>query len=326
MKRSTIKSAYTKIRANGEFRQKTISLLKKNNSAESIAEQPIRRKFPIIAVTLSIVLIFTIGLTVLFRSNIWAPHNAGVVTTSGGGVTLPKINPPSSNNAATSMIGLIVYKNKVYTDSRTYIDINSIKNFQGIKLGVAKGNIDEWSKKNEYSADFASNFSGDIYTVKGYDPNFRIMGIHTNPDGEKYVEIFEQLNGITIVSGKDVFGKLKMQGNTLSMIYAQSNDGLTPICPVNDDILINEFLDELDDSSPCLIEMIHGHIYGDWNKRDAKRNIIIKLKDGCNVGFTLVKGGYVLYGYCDAAFKISDSVFDELWNKLDISKDPSVKN
>lgn len=90
-------------------------------------------------------------------------------------ISIPKIELPSDGGVA-KMIPLIVYKRRVYTMSSTTIEPEDGKKLLGEKLGTTKGNIDEWSKQDEYSKEFASTVGiQDVYTVKGYDKNFRIM-------------------------------------------------------------------------------------------------------------------------------------------------------
>lgn len=83
--------------------------------------------------------------------------------------------------------------------SSTTIDPEDGKKLLGEKLGTTKGNIDEWSKQEEYSKEFASTVGiQDVYTVKGYDKDFRIMTYLENDDGTSYPQFYDCLNGITV--------------------------------------------------------------------------------------------------------------------------------
>jgi hypothetical protein len=312
MNKASIQSAYLKIQASDEFKQKTISLLNRKTKKQS--SHRIRWAVSIAASFVVIVSLVTV-FSLLKSGDVFSPQST---------VTIPKISPPQYNPLA-SMIGFVVYNDKMYTQAGTKIDIDSANKLLGDKLGTAKGNIDEWSKASEIKKNFASSFCGDIYSVKGYDSSFRIIGISTNSDsGDKWAEIFECTKGITITSGKDVFGKLKMQGNALSMTYVQESDHKTPIYSINDNKLMNTFIDALNNTTPYLFES--NHIPNlDWNNPADFRHIRIKLKDGCDVKLTLTKGEYILYGNCDAVFKMNSSKFHELWDKLDYTKDISVK-
>lgn len=311
MNKATIKSAYLKIKASDEFKQKTVALLQGNiHKRNSSRIRPIAA----IAASLVVVIAFVAVFTVFQHENILAPHST---------LTIPKISLQKGNTQMTFMIGLVVYNGRIYTQTGTNIDIGNAKKLLGDKLGTAKGNIDEWSKQGDYTVELASNFIGDVYTVKGYDSSFRIIGISKNPNsGEESAEFFECYNGITVSSGKDVLGKLKIQGNASSLTYVQWYDGETPIYSVSNETLMNEFIDALNGTTPYLPDHIPGL---DWNNSADFRKVKIKLKDGCDVQFTLTIGGYIFYGNNNLTFKMNGSVFNELWDKLDYSKDPSTK-
>ncbi|WP_343769263.1 hypothetical protein [Clostridium malenominatum] len=111
---------------------------------------------------------------------------------------------------------MIVYKGRVYTMSSTTIDSEDGKKLLGEKLGTTKGNIDQRSKQEEYSKEFASTLGiQDVYTVKGYDKDFRIMTYLENDDGTSYPQFYDCLNGITVKNGADIFGKLNIKGNII---------------------------------------------------------------------------------------------------------------
>lgn len=73
------------------------------------------------------------------------------------------------------VIGLIVYNGKIYTQTNSLIKPAAAKALLGEKLGVTKGNIDEWSSQKAYAEELASTIShANIYSVMGYDRDFRI--------------------------------------------------------------------------------------------------------------------------------------------------------
>jgi len=117
------------------------------------------------------------------------------------------------------MIGLIVYQGKVYTQTGTKINPENAEDFIDQKLGTTKGNIDEWSRQSAYAIEFASAIGKcTVYSVKGYDKNFRIM-TYEKISGIAYAEFFECFNGITVKSGADVFNNLKMKKNIKTAKY-----------------------------------------------------------------------------------------------------------
>ncbi|MDF2556239.1 MAG: hypothetical protein K0R71_67 [Bacillales bacterium] len=145
--------------------------------------------------------------------------------TKNGGVKIPAIKLPKDLSNA-KMIGLIVYNGKVYKEARTEIDEENAKVILGDKLGITKGSLNEWSNQDAYTEEFASSIGiKSVFSVKGYDKDFRIM-TYEEQDGKPYAEFFENLNGITLNSGEDVFGKLKMAGNVTKAKYRTFNVGI----------------------------------------------------------------------------------------------------
>ncbi|MDM5328503.1 hypothetical protein [Neobacillus sp. CF12] len=153
------------------------------------------------------------------------------------------------------MIGLIVFNGKIYTQTRTEIGAENAKAIIGEKLGTTKGTIDEWSKQEAYDEEFASTIGiADVFSAKGYDSNFRIM-TYGERDGEPYAEFYENLNGITINSGKDVFGKLKTVGNVSSAEYRTFSDwdkSVENYHLIADMKILNDFVKELNKTKPFL--------------------------------------------------------------------------
>lgn len=90
-------------------------------------------------------------------------------------VTIPKIELTNNSNAEADMIGLVVYKGNIYTQMGTSITPEIAESLLGDKLGRTKGNIDEWSTQTDYTELASSIGVTDIYLVKGYDSDFRIM-------------------------------------------------------------------------------------------------------------------------------------------------------
>lgn len=320
MSETVIKSAYAKVKATDEFKHRTVELLQKKNHRQKKGE---RKRVVLVTASIAIFIGVIAAYSIFQKTAKPILPASSPNANTGGSITIPKIDPPKSNNPMASMIGIVVYQGKVYAAAGTQISLDNAKKVMGNKLGTAKGNLDEWSKKDDYS-ELASVVPGDVYSVKGYDSNFRIMIVRKSLDGTESAGFLECLNGITVSSGKDVFGKLNMKGNAVSLTYVQWCDGQTPIYPVDDESLMNRLIDALDDTTPRTYDQ--GRIQGvDLDVHDSAnaRYIVIALKDGSNVRLKLVKGGYVCYG--TTVFKMTDNVFDELWDKLDCSKDPSTE-
>ena len=99
-----------------------------------------------------------------------AENQANTDTGAADGVYVPAIElPESSEDAFADMLGLVVCQGHIYTQAEDYLgeDAQKIETLVGEHLGTAKGNIDEWSSRDEYATELASNISGEVYSVKG---------------------------------------------------------------------------------------------------------------------------------------------------------------
>lgn len=274
-----------------------------------------------IAVAASLLILF--GSYDYIRENMeqTSPNNNSLVVTEAGGLQVPAIELPE-NTSNADMIGLIVYNGKVYTQTATEIDAESAKDLLGEKLGTTKGNIDEWSKQDEYAVEFASTIGEvDVYAAKGYDKDFRIM-TYDEYEGIVYSEFYECLNGITVHDGGDVFGKLKMTGNVVSAQYQNYNDwnnSANQFYPIEDMDFLNTFVEELNHAIPHSRQSIEEEI-GDFRNDDEYRRMIIQLSDGSKISLVIIKDGYVYYGFTSVYFKIDSEVFTELWEALKTNK------
>lgn len=240
-----------------------------------------------------------------------------LVVNKDGSVEIPAIQIPQDTSSA-SMIGLIVYNGKIYTQTRTEIDEEASKEIIGEKLGTTKGTIDEWSKEEAYDEEFASTVGiADVYSVKGYDKDFRIMA-YEEQDGKIYTEFYENLNGVTIDNGKDVFGKLNIEGNLSSAQYRTFSDWDNDIdnyLPITDMEILNTFVLELNKTKPIPRGQNSDPISNSRTDEEF-RELSLKLNDGTTVRLTLLKEGVIYYGFMGVYFKMDETVFSEVWSQL----------
>jgi hypothetical protein len=246
-------------------------------------------------------------------------NNNTAIVSKEGGLKIPSlILPDTSENASMDMIGLIVYNGKVYTQTATEMDTKSAESMLGEKLGKTKGTIDEWSKQDEYAIEFASTIGvEDVYSVKGYDKDFRIMTFSVY-EGEIHSEYYESFNGMTIYSGEDIFGKLKISGNVVSAQYQTYSDwdkSVERFYPMEDKHLLNSFVAELNHTIPYSYDSVE-KMLGDFRNDEEYRHMIIQLNDGSKITLVVLKDGYVRYGNTDVYFKMEGSVFEEVWRAL----------
>lgn len=241
-------------------------------------------------------------------------------STAPGSVYLPKIKLPEENGATMSMVGLVVYKGKIYTQTMTRIAPEQAASLRGEKLGRSKGGIDEWSSQSEFANEFASTIGEiDIYSVKGYDEGFRLMA-YREQDGQIHAELYENLNGRTIASGADLFDLLRLKGRIASaesLPFDAWNNGIDERLPLPDMKTVDEFANALDSAKPLERKPLwEAGIY------DNSEQAIVRLhlEDGTEVELRLFEQGYVSYGYTDVLFQVDAPVFERLWNELQALK------
>jgi hypothetical protein len=239
-------------------------------------------------------------------------------------VQVPVIKLPN-NSEVKNLSGytdLIVYDGKVYTQSTTTIDSGSAKQLLGVKLGTTKGTIYKGSIQDAYSQELASTISGeDVYTVKGYDEDFRIM-TYTKSGKNVKTRFFEKLNGITIKDGADIFGKLKLTGNIMSSEYRLAkdwNNNVDAYHLIDNNRVVNNFVKELMHATPFLRENIEGDIDAAYNNAEF-RELSIHLKDGFWVRLIIMQNGYIHYGLeREVYFRMDEKFFNQMWSELNPS-------
>lgn len=234
-------------------------------------------------------------------------------------VEIPAIEIPEDDPYALT-VSLIVYDNRIYTRAETEIGPEDGKKLLGEKLGTTKDSIDEWSGSEAYEQEFASTIGvADVYAVKGYDTNFRLMTYQLE-DGKYQAYFYENLNGITVVNGEDVFGKLKMAGNTESAEYRLFSDwdyDHDNYHALNDPDALHTFLQSLNEAKPYS-RMNNPEPMNEQTRNDKEfRELVIHLKDGSMVRLILIKGGYVYYGFLDVYFQMNEDEFTAFWKLLE---------
>ena len=244
--------------------------------------------------------------------------NPPAQTVADGAVFIPKIKLTKNTNDVMKMIGLIVYQGRIYTQTSSSISPEAAKSMLGDKIGRTKGTIDEWSSQQDYAKELASSIGEqDVYTVKGYDQDFRIM-TYRIAKGQVSAEFYECLNGIQVSSGADVFQKLKIMGNVESASwesYASWNGGNKVVQPVPVNTTVQEFLKALYTVKPIETQkLLDQGIYE--QRENSSKFVYLKLKDQSEVRLDLHQGGYVRYTPADVFFKLDDKTFAAMWESL----------
>lgn len=241
-------------------------------------------------------------------------------------LVIPSVELPNSSmedSVMADMIGLVVYNGGIYTQAEDYYgdDATAVDALIGDYLGYASGTIDEWSKKEEYDKNFASTVSGKVYTVKGYDTDFRIC-IRAEVEDENgnptlWIQFLTRLNGITLDTGADLFeNRLHMQGNVKSIQWQSHADW----------DLGGKNLRDLNIDSACwedfLNQMNHGKFVYAWTDdmdqsiydTSNQVHLILTMEDNTIVRLRLIEGGYVGYDALGWYFvQIPGETFDAVY-------------
>lgn len=208
---------------------------------------------------------------------------------SADGVFIPAIElPEPMDGVAMDMIACVVYDGAVYTQGEWLDDASALL---GEYLGHATGSIDEWSDESDY-VEFAGTMSGELYTVVGYDPDFRICCLFD--DGSAM--LLERLNGITLDTGADLFDqRLHLPEHWETVTYLTHEDWNSSGYDFRQlglpEDTISGFLDEL-----CAGEFVYT-----WETNrsiydsDVQGHLYFSMSDGTTVELRLIEGGYVGY-------------------------------
>jgi len=279
-------------------------------------------KWGAIAASLVLILLTTLNSGRIY--NFLKGRDINIENNKNYGVYIPPIQLPESSvsdeGESGIMLGLIVYKGKVYIQDDLYngeaaIAVNRLT---GEDLGYAYGHIDGWSNQDEFSKEFASTVVGEVYSVNGYSTDFRLCvkaDYFIGGELTECVAFFQNLNGISLNTGTDLFGdKLRISDNWNDVKY-QKDDNWNSLDPyIYNDLSgitkndINSFLNELFCSK--FVDISRTDQY-----RSAPRHLIFYMNDGTRVELRLFEGGYVGYQPLDwECVKMPGKIFDLLFN------------
>ncbi|MDR1002540.1 MAG: hypothetical protein LBL82_04630 [Oscillospiraceae bacterium] len=243
--------------------------------------------------------------------NLTAPES------DGKGVTVPAIEiQKPEEGVRASMIALFVYQGKVYTYINSVSEPADAENsLIGEHLGTAAGNLNEWSEDEDYTADFSASVSGEVHTLNGYDPSYKLC-VAVPSEGGVTVDIYANLNGITLVKGEDLYGESRenLKGNYIDAAYLthdkwdSGSTDMTPLEDSEDFENLSAFIDELYSSPFVTYEEI-------YESEPNQLHIYLTMNNGTTLGLRLYEGGYVgfdqMLGY--AFVKMDSPVFDAVF-------------
>lgn len=208
--------------------------------------------------------------------------------------------PENTSGIAVDMIGCLVYKGKVYTQSADFYqyDAATAQQLVGEYVGEAKDILhclDYGLSKENWNVEFASTYSGPVYKVKGYSEEFRLC-IYVNNGQEEWLQILDNYDGIGLNTGSDLFEeRLHITGNVESVTYRthgeweEPNSG-KPFTGVTEEDM-NGFFRELCSSPFVRIDPESNP--GFYERAETQGHLYLHMKDGTVVELRLLDGGYV---------------------------------
>ena len=208
--------------------------------------------------------------------------------------------PENTSGVAVDMIGCLVYKGKVYTQSADFYRYDSeiAQQLVGEYVGEAKGILDcldYGDSQEDWATEFASTYSGPVYKVNGYSEDFRLC-IYVNTEQEQWLQILDNYDGIGLNTGADLFEKrLHIPGHVERITYQTHDDwekqnSEKPLTGVPEEVM-NEFFRELC-SSP-FVRIDPESDPGFYESAETQGHLYLHMKDGTVVELRLIDGGYV---------------------------------
>ncbi|MDL2218063.1 hypothetical protein LJC27_05335 [Christensenellaceae bacterium OttesenSCG-928-M15] len=255
-----------------------------------------------------------------------APAALDEVPNAGHALLVPAIELPEDGDEEIqmSMIALIVYKGHVYTQTSWYDgeEGERVERLVAERLGYAKGGINEWSKQGDYAVEFASTVVGDVYALEGYSPAFRICikGYDEDENGNKTpnVQFFENLNGIGITTGRDLFGDRLGMLEKWEYIEYQEHSNWDNGAP---DYVFHRLQSVSGEEIDAFMEALYAgefeYVYEsdpDFYFNSRQTHLFIHMDDDTVVELRLFEGGYVGYQHMGWYFvKMPGEAFDLLF-------------
>ena len=133
------------------------------------------------------------------------------------GVYIPPEPMPEAPEPGVSadMTAFFIYNGRMYTQTGQYADAS----LRGDYMCTVTGSIDEWSGADEY-VEGASSVAGDVYSVTGYNPGFRLC----MADGDGTVQFYDSMSDIAFITGADLFGTCLHVENCVGAYYVTDSD------------------------------------------------------------------------------------------------------
>ena len=302
--------------------------------ADILQAQKTKRKYRWIPWAAAACLLLAVGAGVLLRHSVPLPPQdaaAPVETTQTmpkPGVWIPPIELPKPEEAAMAdMIACVVVDGNLYTQGEIYYDEDAarVEPLLGEKLGDATGTIDCFSDDSEYEKPFASTLAGEVYTVQGYDADFRVAVRNVDSEGRISVWFLDHLNGIYLNTGADLFEtRLHLRERITTIQWQTHSDWDWNRGGMQDAELSEEtwsaFLDAVDagefvNTWQPDVPFYEGHPNSSIYDTPNQTHLFLMMADGTRVPLRLIEGGYVGYAPLGWYFvQIPGEAFDAIYN------------
>lgn len=240
---------------------------------------------------------------------------------------VPKMEMPILNaNEAADMVAFFIYQSEVYIQAEMYFADEALRRSEllGEKLAYVTGRIDEWTRADDY-VEFAGSVAGDIYTVEGYDPSFRLAIDHrsVDEDGKQHymLSFYERLNNISLDTGADLFkDKLKLNHHWQTLDVqtdADWNHG-TAVFSKLDGLSreeINSFIDALFSGNYLHLDYESNQAF--YSESTQRVHLFFTMADGTRISLVVVEGGYVAYQQLSWYFvKVPAELVDQIFRAM----------
>ena len=282
---------------------------------EAAAEAKKRRRAPIYAAALA-----ACAALMLLLARPWAQEtpaaSAPAAEEQPGAEETPAV---ATAPVAMDMVAFVIYGGRMYECSQV-LEGDAAEELMGEYLFTSPGYIDEWSSPEEYT-DGTGSVAGDVYTVKGYDSAFRLC---IPIDGGALLELYDTLDGITLRTGKDLYGeRLHLRENWREAEYQTHDDWNS-----NEDTFRTPELTE--EEIAAFIDALYAGEFEYWGPDSEtgdvftgdifhlgleQKHLYFRLADGSSVYLRLFENGRVLYNHVASRMLVdaSGAAFDAVW-------------
>lgn len=239
------------------------------------------------------------------------------------GVVIPKmevdLKKAGEGEVEGDMIGFFIHEGRCYIQyefQNNYVEEGA--DFVGAYVGSVTGLLDEWTLEEGY-VDGAGTFVGDIYEVRGVDPDFMLCTIGE----EGWVETFINNNGITLYKGSDLIDdRLHLRDNFQEISLPIEVDGQIayeqiPLSSENKEVF-QEFLDSFAENEFVYVEeKTNAPFGGDMDTSDMIE-FYVTTENGLRLRFRLLGDGYVSFPWIDACVQIDQEIYEEVADVLSV--------